>query len=972
VAKSKKNKKRCHNASDKGECPFVKLAFAGMAVMFLSLLLVGCVTQNIGKNKKNTDNLSQQTQIPDSTRADSTLTPDLQTNLPDSTGLADSIANLLQDTLTSDSLTLQTPIPDSTEQIETLPISPNAVTSVVEYFAQDSVEFDIKNKKALLFEKTKLLYEDIELEAYSVTIDFSKNELHAEGIADTTEKLHGSPVFKQSSYEFKCHELDYNFASKKGLIKNVIMQEGEGYLHGQIVKKNADNTNFICKGKYTTCNLEHPHFEIAFGKAKVVPSDKIITGPLHVRIANIPTFLALPFGFFPNSNKRTNGLLPPGPGFHSTLGHYLKGGGYYFAIKDVMDFSITTDIYMQAAFGINVSSRYVKRYKCSGNVTVNYTLTPKDDEQIYKKPSETDDKKKKTDTSRFLHNFIINWTYIQDRKAHPIHNFSANVDFQTSGFRKNSANVTYDELTKAVTNSTVSFSTSFKSRYTLGINANINQNLSTSALALDLPQINFNVQQFYPLRKKKTTRKRRWYEEISMQYTANMRNSIHTTDTMLFKQPAEAFKSFNSELSHTIPIKSTIKILKYISWNNSVSFNEIWQLKAYDRSWGRDTTKEDTTRLYGIINIDTNYGFFPTHNLSYNSDFSTTLYGMYINKRTKGRVYAIRHSFTPSAGFTFTPAINKHLYRFYYDSAKLDTIFYSIATTNPIQKHSAKVNIAFNNRLEMKVRKKSKEDEDEDFKKVVLLERFSINTAYDFIRDSLRLDPIRISGGTRLFKYIDLNFDISLDPYAYDDSLGKRTNTFEWNASRSRRHAYYDNSGTLINVVEYNKYRSLFRLASTGWGVGCGLTLNKDFFKPKKEKDKETAEIPTYGFKDWNVTINYTFYYNLADNPFHYNRYLRMMDTVVLKYTHTFNNTLNINGRIAITSKWALGFRSGYDFTNKRISVSEFTIERDLHCWQMHFKWIPIGPSRYFEFLINAKANILKDVKLKQELRFTD
>ena len=869
----------------------------------------------------------------DSTQKDSLI---LQTAYSDSTYI--------------DSLGLQTEISDSAT-IDAMPISPNAVTAIVDYFAQDSVEFNIRNKKALLFNNTELLYEDIELKSHYVDIDFSKNELHAEGIPDTNQTLQGTPVFKQGDYVFKCHELDYNFTSKKGLIKNVITQEGEGYLHGEIVKKNADNSSFIHKGKYTTCNLEHPHFEMDFFKAKVIPNDKIVTGPLYLRVANIPTFLALPFAFFPNSNKRTNGLLMPTYGVHNTLGIHFTGLGYYFAIKDIMDFAITADVYMQAAFGVGLRSRYVKRYKSNGNFEIKYNHIPSGE--------------RTTEEYRVSKELKISWHHQQDRKAHPTNSFSANIDFQTSGYRNSTANIDYGTYTQSTSYSTVSFNTSFKSRYALGINANISQNLTTGYLGLDLPQINFNVQQFYPLRRKKTVGKLRWYEEISMQYTVNMKNGINTIDSILLKSPHLAFRTFNSELNQNIPIKSTIKLFKYISWNNSVVFNEIWNMKGDSLSCNLDSIIDN--KEYFSVHHDTMYGFFTTHNLTYNSDLSTTLYGMYIMK--KSRVYAFRHTFMPSIGFSYRPGINQKNYKTYYDSIQKRDIEYYITNHNP-GKTSASTYITFNNKLEMKVRKKKKKDDDEEeFKKVTLLESFSIRTAYDFMRDSLRLDPISINGRTLIFKYINLNFDLRLDPYAYDDVLGTRINVFEWNAKSPLPTDYYDDSlNTTITTTRWVPNRRLLRLSSTSWDISCGLNLDKNFFKPKNKED--AAEIPTYGFKDWNISVNYTFSYNMVDNPLYY-RYQRV-DTVLLKYTHKFNNTLNINGRIAITPKWAFDFYSGYDITNKQIAVSEFSIERDLHCWLMKFTWVPFGVNRRFEFLIQAKANMLKDVKWNPTYRQDD
>jgi len=847
----------------------------------------------------------------------------------------------LPDTAYSDSLTQKNELPDTTTPPKTMRISPNAVTAIVDYFAQDSVSFDIKNKKSTLFNQTNLLYEDVELKSDLVTIDFAKNELHAEGVPDSNAVLQGKPVFKQGSYEFKSYELDYNFATKKGLIKNVITQEGEGYLHGELVKKNADNSTFIHNGKYTTCNLEHPHFEIDFRKAKVIPNDKIITGPLYMRIASIPTFIALPFGFFPNSNKRTNGLIMPAFVTDTRFGYCLAGLGYYFAVKDRVDFQILTDVFMSTAFGVGLKSNYIRRYKGNGNIDMKYNYRFDGDLPlfIYNKDSQL------VENNRTFHDLHIVWHHTQDRKSHPVNNFSANVDFQTSGFRDNSATMSFDDRIKSVTSSTVNFSTSFKGRYMLGINANIQQNLSTGDLGLDLPQIRFDIQPFFPLRKKKRAGKLRWYEEISMQYNANMRNGLHTYDSILFKQPLIALRTFNSELTQNLPIKNTIRLFKHLSWGNTVNLGEVWQMRKYDNSWERDSVKYkgDSVIYYGQVRTDTAYAFKAIHQVSYRTDLSVNLFGMYMMK--KGRVYAFRHSFTPQINFTYTPAINNRLNRTYFDSARGKEVKYSSVTASYQQKTSASIGLDLSNRLEMKVRKKAKEGEEEEFKKVTILDNFTIGTFYDFMRDSLRLDPIRISGMTLLFRHINLNFSFAFDPYAYDDSLGVRTNT-----------------------TELEKNHRLLRLSSTAWRVSFDLNLNRDFFKSKKKEKKE--ENTANGFKDWSITLRYSFDYNMTDNEAYYRYHLRRPDTLMLKYNHRFNNTINISGRFFITSKWSLEVFSGYDFQKKAIAQSSFKIRRDLHCWVMEFEWEPIGPNHRFSFIINAKASMLNSLKLPQRKTF--
>ena len=834
--------------------------------------------------------------------------------------------------LPSDSLSISNDsiIADSTKYF---PISPNAVTSIVDYFAQDSVCFNMDSSTVYLYHNTDLYYEDINLKANYVEINFGKNELYSKGVLDTMEHLQGTPVFKQGTYEVKSHELTYNFESKKGLLRNVITQEGESYLHGKIVKKNEDNTSFIRHGKYTTCNLECPHFEIAFGKAKVIPNDKVITGPLYLRIANIPTFLALPFGFFPNSDKHTNGLIMPSYGQNNELGPYLQGIGYYFALKDRIDFAVTANIYMRGAFGVGIKSNYIKRYKFNGNFDLQYAYTPTG-ERTTKQFSEK-------------HDFSINWYHQQDIKSHPVNRFSANVNFRTSTFSKNTVEKNISDYTQSKALSTVNFSTSFKNKYSLGINAELSQDLVQGNLDMKLPQINFGVSQFYPFRRKQVVGKLRWYENISMQYTVDMQNLINTYDSILIQDFKHAFDDYRMGMNHNIPIKSTIKILKYISWTNSVTLVETWQVnKGVRQNWDGyniNITEDTTTGVISrdtvgsIIRSDTNIGFHMAHNLTISTGLSTTIYGMYTFKR--GRVAAFRHTLTPSVSFNYRPGINKHLYKKYYDPYLNKEVQYSTVVGTlysiPEYKSSGKINFSISNRLEMKVRQKK--DGEESFKKVTLLDQLTLSTAYDILKDSVRWDPLTLSGRTTLFKYFNISFSFNFDPYVLDTN-GRQTNQFE-----------------------IKKNGRLFRFSSTSWNISTGINLNREFFQRKDSDTKEKRKESPSGFGDWNISINYIFSYNMRDN-YDYYKY-QLADPTIPTHTHKFTNSLSINGNFAITSKWSMNFTTGYNFEEKKVTPSEFYVERDLHCWIISFKWRPFGYTRGFEFGIRAKANILRDVK---------
>lgn len=798
---------------------------------------------------------------------------------------------------------------DSIQNTDSLfKVSKDAITSTVDYYAEDSIVFYIKNKKALLHHLVDVKYEDITLTSNYMEINFDAQELYACGVKDTAGNLQGNPFFKQNQTEFKSREIKYNFDTKKGLVSNVITQESDGFLHGQLVKKLDDSTNYIYRGSFTTCNLEHPHYGFKFKKAKAIANDKIVTGPIQLQIADVPTPLVAPFAIIPNQKGYRNGIIIPSYGESVELGFYFQGMGVYFAFRDKVDITLTADIYTRGSFAINAKSNYVKRYKYSGFIDASYSNT----------------RSGEPTTSSFMqsNDFKINWKHNQDPKAHPRNRFSADVNFITSNYNKRNIVQVNDYVNTNFT-SAVSFSTSWRSHYSLGINADLSQNVQTKYMQLTLPNINFNISQFYPLRRRIVVGKLRWYENISMSYNVIAVNSMGLYDSILLSQQIP--NNMRYGISQAIPISSTVKIFKYLDWNNSIRMNEYWQFRGVMRTWERDTNGK------AKINRDTVYNFFATHYVSYISTLKTTLYGMYSMK--KGKVQAFRHEFIPSLSFSYTPAINKSHFKSYYDSIENKTRTYSptegFLFSKPLEKQLADISLMFGNRLEMKVL--NKKDSTGGSKKITLIEHLSIGSRYIFTADSMCWQPLTISARTTIFKTLFLNFNAGLDPYIIGTS-GRRVDTFE---------------------VKQNK--RLFRLSNTAFSISLTYSINNQTFKKKEEGQEQ-------GFSSlgsWNIDISYAFNYNLSDNY----RFYVLNQPDSNKYTKNITNTLNLSGRFQLTEKWRIAFTTGYDFEAKAISVSSFDIYRDLHCWEMGFKWRPFGYLRGFEFSINVKADMLKDLK---------
>jgi len=792
-------------------------------------------------------------------------------------------------------------------------MSPDAIKSKIDYQATDSIRMNLDERKTYLYNDVEINYEDIKLKSGYVELDFKKSQLFAEGLKDSAGKELGRPEFTQASYTFLAKSMYYNFDTKKGLVKDIFTNEGESYLHGSVVKRFPDKTANFKKGSYTTCSLEHPHYQIRFSKARMIPDDKFVSGPAYMEIADVPTPLVLPFGYFPNKKGQISGIIIPTWGESTNRGFFFERGGYYWGINDYLDMTFQGDIYTRGSWAAYVSSTYKKRYRYTGSVKLSYAVN------VISQKFLTDYKKYK--------DFSVEWSHRQDPKARPNSSFSAQVKMASNSFYKFNPSSTSDYLSNTFESSISYQTTLFNGKSNLTLNLGSMQNTTTKELQLSLPQVNFSVNTFYPFRKKKKAGALKWYDNINISYSLNAKNYINTYDSLLLTP--RIWNMMQNGIQHNIQLRSAVKILKFISWDNSFNFNERWYFQSVNQQWYNDV---DTS----YIRKDTSNRFQMAHEFNVSSQLSTKIYGIYRIK--KGALQAIRHVLTPSVTFSYHPDFGSKLWG-YYKYAQIDstgrTMRYSIFQNGiygtPPDGLSGKVSFNLNNNLEMKVR--SKKDTVTGSKKIVLIDYLNIRTGYDFAKDSLRWDPLSISMRTRLFDKIDVSFSGGWDPYVID-SNNNRLNQFEWNVNHR-----------------------LFRRQNTAWMVGIGYNLSDANFK---KKDKVKNEEKSIFLNKWNVSMNLSFSYS---SHFDSKSFDYIPDTIL---------TLGLTGEFYITPKWKVGFNTGYDFVSKEFSYTSLSIHRDLHCWEMFMEWIPFGFRKSYNFTIRIKSSILKDLKLERKSDFRD
>jgi len=802
---------------------------------------------------------------------------------------------------------------DSIPRPDSLSVQPDTIVlgddfkSKVVYHGRDSIIYDLESNRVLLYGDAEITYEDINLKAAYIEINYDTRILSAKGLPDSSGTMAGYPVFKQGGEEFKSKTIRYNFDTRKGQISDITTKEGDNYVHGSTVKKDADNTTYIRNGYYTTCELDHPHYFISASKIKVIPDNKIVSGPANMVIADIPTPLAIPFGFFPNKRGRTSGIIFPVYGQSAQLGYFLQNGGYYFGFSDKLDLALTGDIYSRGSWRLNGYSNYANRYHYNGNLSVNYAFTKT---SIPELPDYAEEK-----------GFFVRWNHRQDPKARPNSSFSASVNAGSSEFYRNNITSAQNYLTNTF-QSSIAYSKSWQGKpYSFSASLAHSQNTATRDISLSLPSANFSVTRLEPFRRKIRTGSIRWYEKIGVSYNNTVLNTISTKDTLLFKE--ESLDDFRYGMQHSIPINTSFTVAKFFTVSPSVSYTERWYLKTIRKSY------DDALNT---LVVDTVNGFSAARDFNTGASMNTRIYGML--QFRKGKVAAIRHVMIPTLNYNWRPDFSEPGWGAYktvqtdsLGNSSRYSIYEGTIFGGPSAGEVSSLSFSIDNILEAKVRKQT--DSTDTEKKVKLLESLAASFSYNFAADSLKMSLLSFAGRTTLFERLNLNFNGTFDPYIVTQE------------------------GIRINTTELSANNRLLRFNTANFAANFVLTPVKRNYSSEKGSERELKDINRNKGDYLDFSVPFTL--NVGYNIFFQNN---------ITTPDQLTQTLNFNGDLQLTRNWKVTYNSGYDFEQNDVSYTSIGIVRDLHCWEMRLNWVPFGFQQSYFFQINVKSSVLQDLKL--------
>ena len=844
----------------------------------------------------------------------------------------------------------------------------NGIDAPVKYSAEDSLVYDAESGTAYLYGNSKVDYENMKLTSDKVHMNLDKSTVRATGTVDSTAEggIKGKPVFTMGKDEYKSDTMAFNFKSKKGLIKGVYTEQQDGFLSGEVGKRDSTGSIYLQHGRYTTCDKPHPDFYIALSRAKVRPGKDVVFGPAYLVVADVPLPLAIPYGFFPFSKKYSSGFIMPSYGDESDRGFYLRDGGYYFAISDKWDLKLLGEIYTKGSWGVSAASNYRKRYRYSGSFLFSY------------QDSKTGDKGLPDFAEQ--ESFKIQWNHRQDPKANPYTSLSASVNFATSSYERNNLNSMYNPqtLTQSTRTSSVSWSTGFSSiGLSLSATTNLAQNMRDSSIQITLPDLNISLSRFYPFKRKHLVGKERWYEKISMSYTGQLANSISTKEDKLLH--SNLIKDWKNAFQHTIPVQANFTLFNYINVTPSFNFTDRMYSKKVTRGWDNTLQKE--------VVRDTIYGFHNVYNWSMNVGASTKLYGFWVpNRKLFGdKIQAIRHVITPQVSFSYSPNFGARRYG-YYDSyqytdasGNVKLVEYSPYQDElysvPGKYKTEMISWDVSNNIEMKV----KSDKDTTgYKKISIIDELGASMSYNAAADYHRWSDLSMRLRLKWWKNYTFSMNAQFATYAYElDANGKPYvgNHTEWGYGRLPRfQGMSQNFSFTLNPEKLKKWfgrkddkdDDKVSVDSDGPDTNIESNMDDDLEKGKyaaKKKRGNIAETDDDGYMSFNMPWSLTIGYGITMRENTAGRF----NTKTMRYPYKFTQTLNFSGNIRISDGWNINFSSGYDFENHAMSMTTASLSRDLHCFNMSAS-VVLAPYTSYNFTFRCNAATLTDA-LKYDKR---
>lgn len=873
----------------------------------------------------------------------------------------------------ADSVTATMPAADSLRVDSIKPhIKKSGIDAPIHFVAKDSLIYSAKSRLALLYGNADVAYQNMKLTADHMSLCMDSSLVHAHSAApDSLGKREGRPIYTQGGDTYESDGMSFNFKTKRGFIRNVDTQQGDGFMNAKESRRDDDGTIYMQSATYTTCDAPHPHFYMKLTRAKVRPGKEAIFGPAYLVVEDVPLPLAIPYGFFPFTKKYASGFIVPTLGDESTRGFYLRDGGYYFAINDYVDLKALGEIYTKGSWGANVESNYRRRYRFNGNVYVNFLNTVEGEKNM---PDYSVTKSLK-----------VQWTHTMLSRPGATSSFSARVNFASSTFERKNLDSRYNPMSYAQSTrtSSVSYSKTFpKIGLSIATSANLSQNMRDSTLTATLPDLSINLSRVYPFKRKHAAGKQRWYERLSFSYTGQLSNSYSGKEEDLLK--SNILRDWRNGMQHRIPVDATFQLFKYINITPNFSFRDIMYKERVNRSWDIEKQREVRDTVYGFNNLyDWNAGV----------SVNTTLYGFYrpVVKFLQKKIVMVRHVLKPSVSMSYAPDFSKESYGYTSSYVRTDkdgnvsTVTYSpyqgMLYGYPSGGKQGLISMSLSNNLEMKVRS---DRDSTGVRKISLIDEIGANMSYNMAAKEKPWSDLSMRLRLKLTKNYTFSMNARFATYAYefDDNgrviVGNRT---EYSYGRFGR--FQGMSQNISYTLNNDKLRTLWEklTGQRPWREDkaskrsssdddaddvddADANADPSIAKAQRGGRKaQKAEMDEDGYLKFSIPWSISFSYGVSMAE---NRQAKINERR-MRYPYSFTHTLNFSGFVRIAEGWNITWSSGYDFNRHRLSTTTASLSRDLHCFEMAAS-VVLRPYTSYHFTFRARSSMLADA-LKWEKR---
>lgn len=815
-------------------------------------------------------------------------------------------------------------------------VAKDSLDAPISYDAEDSMVLDVPSQKITLYgKKTQTQYKDNDLTAPVIELDQQTGNLSAFIKRDSTGKVLSMPTMKQGDNVSLSDSIRFNLKSGKGITKSTYTQQGEIYVYGETIKKVDPKVFFVQRARFTTCNLDTPHFAFISNRIKFINQKVAISGPVHPEFEGVPIPIYLPFGIFPLSQGRHSGFLPPEFTTNEQRGLGLEGLGYYKIIGEYWDVILRGDIYSYGGWAMNINPRYKKLYHYQGNLAFavqNFKTSFKGDPDYSKNRS-----------------YQLTWSHSADTRSRPGVNFSANVNAGSSSFNSLVPNNPVRNFSNQLSSSIV-YSKTWKDKpFNLTVSANHNQNTLQKLVNISLPDVAFNMQTLYPFRSKDFVGTPKWYQNIGVGYNGEAKSlfSFYDTTQNIFRHIIDTLQY---GAHHSVPISISLPQIGVFQLSPQISYDETWFQTKLLRHWDTANRKLDTT---------TTRGFYTARNMTFGLGLSTRIFGLIAAKSKTAKIQAIRHEIRPTIGISYQPDLNKkNFYRTQVDTFNRfedQSVFNGNVFSPYGPGRFGGITFGIDNNVQMKVLNK-KDTGQNALKKISLIDGLSINGNYNLMVDSFQLSDLNVSFRTNLFEKINITAGANLDPYDVNTTTGQRLKTFLW-----KRKPFTLGRMTNANVSISSQFQG----------------GSKDKSAPKKPIDRINNYPQTNGYTDDEYENELS---DIRNNPGEYADFnipwsvnfsyaLRFDKVFAIGRTglvSRFSQDLNGGGTLGLTAKWQISLNTSYNITTSQLGYLSSTISRDMHCWQMSISLSRGGNSNFFSINISPKSGLLRDLKINR------